>query len=320
MTKISLLALAVIGMALVSASAGQIWILPWHLAAGAPDSWILWELRAPRVVLAAGIGALLGLSGAVLQGMTRNPLADSGVLGISACAALGAVLAIFFEMQSYHPLAIPMAAILGALLGLLILGALIARTSSMLSFLLGGLMLASLAGALTALVISLAPTPFASSEIITWLLGSLTDRSWGDAVFALPLMAAGAALLLLTGRALDALSLGEPVARSLGISLRHSQALALTGVALGVGAAVAVCGIIGFVGLIVPHLMRRLVGETPSALLLPSALGGALLLMAADMTVRLLPTAAELKLGIVLSLVGAPAFILILLKHRRDLP
>ncbi len=316
MKSIILLCL-VITLMLLSLCAGPTWITPWAMSPESPDSWIFWELRAPRVLLAACIGAVLGLSGAVLQGFTRNPLADSGVLGISACAALGAVLAIFFNVQNFHPLAISVCAILGAFLGLLLLGGLMLRTSGMMSFLLGGVMLSALAGAMTALVISLAPTPFATSEIVTWLLGALTDRSWLEAAFSLPLMAAGFALLLFTGRALDGLSLGEPVAKSLGISLPRTQMMIMAGVALSVGSAVSVCGIIGFVGLIVPHAMRRLVGEKPSALLLPSALGGALLMLGADLTVRLLPTASELKLGILLSLIGAPAFIIILIKNRR---
>jgi iron complex transport system permease protein len=315
-----ILLIVVLVLALVSVCAGQIWINPFHVAAQTPDMWILQELRGPRVVLAASIGAVLGVSGAVLQGLTRNPLADSGVLGISSCAALGAVLAIFFNLQTLHPSAISVAAIAGAGGGLIMLGLLMQRTSSIIGFLLAGVMLSSLTGAATALLISMAPNPFATSEIITWLMGALTDRSWGDVAFAVPLMLAGSVLLMLTGRALDALSLGEAVAVSLGVSLKRTQLLALAGVALGVGAAVSVCGIIGFVGLIVPHLVRRVVGQTPSHLLLPSALAGAALVLAADTLVRIVPTTSELKLGIVMSLIGAPVFLLVLLKHKRDLP
>ncbi len=301
---------------LVALCAGQVWINPLSIGA-ATEGFILTELRAPRVVLAALVGAVLGLSGAVLQGFTRNPLADSGVLGISACASLGAVLAIFFNLQNISLLAVPIAAIIAACLGTTLLGALLVRASGMISFLLAGVMLSSLAGALTALVISLAPTPFATAEIVTWLMGALTDRSWQDLWFALPFMLIGIILLFFTARALDGLSLGVAVAQSLGISLQRTQLLILVGVGMSVGASVAVCGIVGFVGLVVPHVVRRLVGEKPSDLLVPSALGGALLVISADMLVRLLPTAAEMKLGILLSLIGAPAFLYILFKHRR---
>jgi iron complex transport system permease protein len=315
---ILMLVVLVAALAGISACAGQIWISPWQLAAQSPDGWILRELRAPRVVLAASIGAVLGLSGAVLQGLTRNPLADSGVLGISACAALGAVLALFFSLQTLHPMAISVAAVAGAGAGLVVLGLLMQRTSSIIGFLLAGVMLSGLAGAATALLISLAPNPFATSEIVTWLMGALTDRSWAEVRFAVPLMLAGSMVLLLTGRALDALSLGEAVAISLGVSIKRTQLLTLAGVALGVGAAVSVCGIIGFVGLIVPHLVRALAGETPSRLLLPSALAGAALVLATDTLVRILPTTSELKLGILLSLIGAPVFLLVLLRHKSD--
>jgi iron complex transport system permease protein len=318
--SVNILLLALIcGAALLSLAAGQSWISPWHAHAGTPEAWILWELRAPRVVLALGIGAVLGLSGAVLQGLTRNPLADSGVLGISACAALGAVLAIFFNLQNLHPQAVSFAAIIGAAVGMLLLALLLTQSGSITGFLLAGVMLSSLAGAATALLISLAPNPFATAEIVTWLMGALTDRSWLEVSHAVPLMLAGSLLMLFTGRALDALGLGEAVAVSLGVSLKRTQLLTLAGVALGVGAAVSVGGIIGFVGLVVPHGVRRFAGATPSGLLLPSALGGALLVLVADTLVRVLPTTSELKLGILLSLIGAPVFLLVLTKHRRDL-
>jgi iron complex transport system permease protein len=313
-----LMFIGVLSLMLVSVCAGETWIAPANLFGNTTEGWIIRELRAPRAVLAVSIGAVLGLSGAVLQGVTRNPLADSGVLGISACAALGAVLAIFMNVHVLHELAVPVAAIVGAALGLALLALLMSRAASMISFLLGGVMLASLSGAATALIISLAPTPFATSEIVTWLMGALTDRSWQDVAFALPFMVAGTVLLFFTGPALDALSLGIPTARTLGISLQRTNLLILAGVAMAVGAAVSVCGIIGFVGLVVPHVVRQLVGETPSRLLAPSALGGSLLVLLADTFVRIVPTASEIKLGILLSLIGAPAFLYILYKQRRD--
>ena len=186
-------------------------------------------------------------------------------------------------------------------------------------FTLGGMMIASLAGALTSLAISLAPNAFAMSEIVTWLMGALTDRSWADLAVAAPLSLAGIGVLLLAGRGLDALTLGELAARSLGMQPIRLRWLMVLGTGLAVGGGVAVAGIIGFVGLIVPHLVRPLTDGRPSQLLLPSALAGALLLLLADMVCRLLPLMTELRLGIALSLIGAPFFLALLLRMRKGL-
>jgi iron complex transport system permease protein len=172
---------------------------------------------------------------------------------------------------------------------------------------------------LTALAISLAPTPFVTSQIVTWLMGALTDRSWDDVALALPLIAAGTAILAFTGRALDVLTLGESAARSMGVDPLRLQALVVIGVALCVGASVATAGVIGFVGLIVPHLVRPFVGNRPSAVLLPSALAGALLLLVADSLVRAMPMVSELRLGIAMSMLGGPFFLFLLLRMRRKL-
>jgi iron complex transport system permease protein len=187
-------------------------------------------------------------------------------------------------------------------------------------FTLAGMMLASLAGALTSLAISLSPTPFALSEIVTWLMGALADRSWRDVWIAAPLTLIGLAVLATAQRGLDALTLGEATARSLGVDPRRLQWTMIAGVGLTVGASVAVAGIIGFVGLIVPHLVRPLTDRRPGSLLLPSALAGALLLLVADCLCRILPLAGgELRLGIALSLLGAPFFLHLLLRMRRGL-
>jgi iron complex transport system permease protein len=284
-----------------------------------PEAWIVNELRAPRVVLALGIGAALGLSGAVLQGFTRNALADASVLGVSSAASLGAVTALFFSLHM-SGFALPLAGMLGAGLGMALLLALLNRSQSTVAFLLVGVMLNIVAGALTSLVISLSPSPFAISEIITWLMGALTDRSWRDALYALPPIMIGCALLLRLGRDLDALALGENTARTLGLNPKRLRLIIIIGVGLSIGAAVSVCGVIGFVGLVVPHIVRHFVGARPSALLMPSMLGGALLLALADMAVRLIPTATELKLGVVMALIGGPVFFVILRQMREARP
>ncbi|HEY0834680.1 MAG TPA: iron ABC transporter permease, partial [Azospirillum sp.] len=238
---------------------------------------IVAEIRLPRALLGIGVGATLGLAGAALQGLLRNPLAEPGVVGVAPFAALGAVIAFYSGLSGTFALALPLGGILGALLAVGLLYALAGRGGGMLTLVLAGMALSSLAGALTSLALSLSPNPFALAEIVFWLLGSLADRSLTHVWLALPFMAVGWALLLTTGRHLDALTLGELTARSLGVDLGRLRLRIVLGTALAVGAAVAVSGTIGFVGLIVPHLVRPLVGWQPGRLLLPSALGGAAL-------------------------------------------
>lgn len=300
-----------------SLTAGKVWVPFEAWFSGDPRWWIVAELRLPRALLGLAIGAGLGLTGAVLQGYLRNPLADPAVVGVSSSAALGAVAAIVVFAAS-APLTIFAAAMLAACGSMLLLAGLAWRADSQVAFILAGTVLASLGGALTAFLISIAPNPFATAEIIDWIMGALTDRSFAEARLALPFIAAGSALLLLTGRALDALTLGEDAARSLGMRLRHTQLLIVLGAGLAVGASVAVTGVVGFVGLIVPHLLRPLTGAKPSALLLPSALGGAALVLAADSLVRLAPGASEIRLGVAMALLGTPFFFLLLLKMRRS--
>lgn len=275
---------------------------------------IVAELRLPRAGLAVLLGASLGLSGAVLQGWLRNPLADPGVLGVSSAAALGAVAAIVLGVGSQWGIfAAAMACAAG---GLALLAALTWRAETPAAFVLAGTVLASLAAALTAFLISLAPNPYVVAEAIDWLMGALTDRSVNDLTHAAPFMLAGAALLLATGRSLDALTLGQEAARSLGVSLARLQALVVVGAGLCVGAGVAVTGVVGFVGLVVPHLLRPLAGARPSALLVPSALGGAALVLAADTLCRLAPGAGEVRLGVAMALIGTPFFLALLLGER----
>lgn len=254
-----------------------------------------------------------------MQGYLRNPLADPGLFGVSAGASLGAVLALFFGVAAQAWL-LPAFALTGAAVSMALLALLVGRSGSLIVFTLGGVILSSIAGSMTALAISLAPTPFATAQIVTWLMGALTDRSWADVALALPLIALGGAALALTARWLDALTLGEAAARSMGVDPLRLQILVVIGVGLCVGASVATAGVIGFVGLMVPHLVRAHVGHRPSAVLLPSATGGALLLVVADSLVRVAPTVSELRLGIAMAMLGGPFFLVLLLRMRRQLP
>jgi iron complex transport system permease protein len=278
---------------------------------------ILWELRLPRALLGLLIGAMLGGAGAALQGYLRNPLAEPSILGASNTAALGAVAAIYFGLATAHPALLPLLAILGALGGLGLLFLLAGRSESPLTLILAGLAIGTLALAGISLALNLSPNPFAAMEIMTWLMGSLEDRSFHHVWIALPCIVIGLALLLWDGRALDALTLGEDGAAALGVNLKRTRLRLLLGVAIGIGGAVAVSGSIGFVGLIVPHLVRPLTDRSPSAILLPSILGGAALLVLADVLVRIVPTSSELKLGVVTAFLGVPVFLVHLMRERR---
>lgn len=279
---------------------------------------VLIELRLPRALLGLLVGAMLGLGGAVLQGYLRNPLAEPSVLGVSNAAALGAVIALYFGLSQAHILALPLLAVGGALMGLAPLMMLAGRAESPLSLILAGIAVGTLAGAGISLALNLAPNPFAAMEIMSWLMGSLEDRSFAHMWIALPCILIGGTLLIWNGGALDALTLGEEAAQTLGVNLRALRWRLLCGVAIGVGGAVAVAGAIGFVGLIVPHLLRPLTDRSPSALLIPSALGGAALLSAADIAVRLIPsTDSELRLGVLTAMLGVPVFLFHLSRERR---
>ncbi|TPG12999.1 FecCD family ABC transporter permease [Sphingomonas oligophenolica] len=308
--KLAILAALVVAAFALSLVAGKQW-LPLD---GDAASAIMIELRLPRALLGLALGAVLGLSGAVLQGYLRNPLADPAVVGVSSSAALGAVAAILYAGGS--SLAVFAAAMLGAGGAMALLAALTWRSPSPVAFILAGTVLSSLAGALTAFLISTAANPYAIASVLDWLMGALTDRSLDDAARAIPPMAVGAGVLLLTARALDALTLGEDAARSLGVRLGRLQALVVIGTGLTIGAGVAVTGVVGFVGLVVPHLLRPVFGHRPSDLLLPSALGGAALVLVADSLCRLAPGAGEVRLGVAMALIGAPFFLGLLMTYR----
>jgi iron complex transport system permease protein len=318
-TKLNLLLLTGLCFTLVlSLMAGRVWIPFDHWASGDLKSIIIMDLRLPRALLGIITGAALGIAGATMQGYLRNPLADPGLFGVSSSAALGAVVSLYFGYAASAYL-LPLFALTGAALGMAALAVLAGRSGSLILFTLAGVILSSLTGSLTALLISLSPSPFASSEIINWMMGALIDRSWNDVRLAVPLSAIGMIILLGLGRSLDALTLGSQAAQSLGVNMTRLQWMVVIGVGLCVGTSVAVAGIIGFVGLVVPHLVRPLSGHQPSALLLPSALAGALLLLLADCLVRIMPSVSELRLGIAMSLLGAPFFLMLLFKMRREI-
>jgi iron complex transport system permease protein len=284
-----------------------------------PQQLIIQQIRLPRVVLAWLVGAALGATGAALQGLLRNPLAEPGLLGISASAGFGAVLALYFGATTLSLWLLPTVAMGFALLATALLYALTRIGSTNLTLILAGVALSSLAGALTALALNLAPNPADLQDIVLWLLGSISDRSFDDVRLCAPFVIIGLALLFSTAPALDVLALGEDEARSLGVDVVRLRGLIIVGAALAVGATVAVSGTIGFVGLVVPHVLRRWVAYRPGQLLLPSALGGAVLVLAADVAVRLIDTPKELMLGVVTALLGAPFFLALVLRSRRDL-
>jgi iron complex transport system permease protein len=298
---------------------GDLWRAATGEAAG-PATPILLEIRVPRMLLGLAVGASLGLSGAALQGLLRNPLAEPGIVGASAAAALGAAIVFYFGVAAAFPLALPLAGMAGALGAVGLLYAVAGRDASVYGIILAGVAISALAGALTMLALSLAPSPYAALEIAFWLMGSIADRGYSDLAFAAPLMALGWAILLTTGRGLDALTLGEEVAESLGVHLSGLRVRIVVGTALAVGAAVSVSGAIGFVGLVVPHVLRPLVGHEPGRLLVPSALGGACLLLAADIALRAVSPATELKIGVATALIGAPFFFYLVLASRRSAP
>ncbi|MFC3169918.1 FecCD family ABC transporter permease [Paracoccus fontiphilus] len=277
---------------------------------------VMREIRLPRAILGLAVGAGLGLTGAALQGYLRNPLAEPGLIGISGMAALGAVLAIQTGLSLAAPLALPLAALAGAAIGVGLLVALAGPRGGSVTLILAGVAISALAGAGTALVLNLSPNPYAANEIVFWLMGSLADRSMLHVWLALPPMLLGAVLTLSTRRALDALTLGEAAAQAMGVSAPALRWRLVAGTALIVGPATAVAGAIGFVGLVIPHVLRPWVGARPSALLPASALGGAALLLAADVAVRLVVPDRDLKLGVLTAIVGAPLFLHLIWKTR----
>jgi iron complex transport system permease protein len=282
-----------------------------------PLTLVMREIRLPRAILALVIGAALGLAGAAMQGYLRNPLADPGLIGVSGSAALGAVIAIQTGLAATGTLALPLAALAGGVIGVALVLLLAGPRGGSLSLILAGIAISALAGALTSLVLNLSPNPFAANEIVFWMMGSLADRSMTHVWIALPLIVIGSVALATLGRSLDALTLGEDAAQSLGIGMTRLRLVLIFGTAAVVGAATAVAGAIGFVGLVVPHVLRGFVGGRPSHLLWASALGGAVMLLAADIAVRVVLPSRDLKLGVLTALIGAPLFLHLIYRTRR---
>jgi iron complex transport system permease protein len=280
---------------------------------------IVREIRLPRTILGLAIGAMLGLSGAAMQGLLRNPLASPELFGAPQSAAFGAVLVIALGLADVRSWALPVAAIAMAFASVFVLLAIAGRSAGLLILILAGLAISSLAGAATALVMNLSSNPFVVLEIAFWLLGSLEDRSFRHVVLAMPFIVAGAIVLLSQRNAFRVLSLGEETAQSLGVDVGRLRLMVISGVALGVGGAVAVSGAIGFIGLVAPHLMRPLIGHDPTRLLVPSALTGSALLLAADIAVRIIPSTSDIKVGVLTSIIGVPFFLYLIMRERRAL-
>src|SRR5438309_531443 len=280
---------------------------------------IVREIRLPRTILGFTIGAMLGLSGAALQGLLRNPLASPSLFGAPQSAAFGAVLVISLGLADVRSWALPVAAIAMAFASVFVLLGIAGRNAGLLILILAGLAISSLAGAMTALVMNLSSNPFVVLEIAFWLLGSLDDRSFRHVLLALPFVAAGAVILIGLRGNLRALTLGEETAQSLGVDVGRLRLAVIAGVALGVGGAVAVSGTIGFIGLVAAHLVGPVLGHDPARLLLPSALAGAALLLAADIAVRIIPSTTNIKVGVLTSIIGVPFFLYLIVRERRAL-
>lgn len=277
---------------------------------------VMQELRLPRAALALLIGAALGLAGAAMQGFLRNPLADPGIVGTSAFAALWAVIALQTGIVALFPMALPLMALCGAFISVLALLALAGRGARTTTLILSGVALSSAAAALVSLVLNLSPNPFAANEITFWMMGSLADRSFRHVSVALPILLLGAVLIWRARKGLDALSFGEETALSMGVNVRRLRLQLILGTACLSGASTAVAGMIGFVGLVIPHLLRRVTGGMPSRLLLPAALGSAALILAADIAVRMILPGRDLKLGVLTALLGTPVFLHMVWKSR----
>ncbi|MBQ4823809.1 MULTISPECIES: FecCD family ABC transporter permease [unclassified Leisingera] len=284
-----------------------------------PLTLVMREIRLPRALLAVIIGGGLGLTGAAMQGYLRNPLAEPGLIGVSSSAALGAVLAINTGLAASLTLGLPLAALAGALAGVFLVMALAGPQGGSLTLILAGIAISAMAAALTSLVLNLSPNPFAANEIVFWMMGSLADRSMLHVWLVLPFALTGAAILMTLSRGLDALTLGEDAAQTMGMNLNRLRLLLVVGTAAIVGGATAVAGAIGFIGLVVPHILRPLVGGQPSRLLCASALGGAIMLQLSDIAVRIILPSRDLKLGVVTALVGAPLFLHLIYKTRKGL-
>ena len=284
--------------------------------ASAGDETVVWLIRLPRAMAAFLVGVALGASGAALQGLLRNPLAEPGVLGVSAAAALGATFVLYYGLVGEVAFVLPLAAIAGAVGATLLLALAAVRVGSVVTLILVGVGLSSFSSALMALLMNLAPNPFSLADMMNWMLGSVANRSFADLGHAAPFLTAGIAMLWAVRRDLSALTLGEEAAAAVGVAVARTRMVVVLGAGLATGAAVAVAGIIGFVGIVAPHLVRPLVHHDPARTLVPAALLSGVILVVADVSVRVVPTSVELKLGVVAALLGAPVFIWIAARRR----
>ncbi len=282
----------------------------------AGDRLVIWSIRLPRALAAFLVGAALGASGAALQGLLRNPLADPGVLGVSASASLAATISLYYGLAAISPWVVPIAAIAGALAATALIAVAAIRTRSVVTLILIGVGLASFAGAAMSLILNLAPNPFTLADMINWMLGSVANRSFEDIALSAPFLAAGFAMLFFSRRGLSALTLGEEAAASIGLDLQKQRIITVLGAGMATGASVAMAGAIGFVGIVAPHIVRPFVDHDPARTLFPSAILGGAMLVLADIGARLAPTASELKLGVVAAIIGAPAFVWIAMRRR----
>ncbi|MEN9855040.1 MAG: hypothetical protein RLZZ157_166 [Pseudomonadota bacterium] len=273
------------------------------------DRLVVWSIRLPRALAALVTGVALGLAGAALQGLLRNPLAEPGVLGVSASASLCATIVIYFGLAPLWAWAVPVAAIVGALLATGFLAFVALRVGSAVSLILVGVGLSSFAGAVMALAMNFAPNPFALSDLVNWMGGSVANRSFEDLGLTVPFIALGCLVLMRVRHGLSALTLGEEAALGVGLDVRALRLWVVAGTGLVVGGSVGLAGAIGFVGLICAHLVRPLVQHDPARTLLPAGLLGGLVLLCADILVRVVPSPSELKLGVVAALIGAPVFV-----------
>ncbi len=281
------------------------------------DQIVIWQIRLPRTLCAVVVGMALGASGAALQGLLRNPLAEPGVLGVTTCSSLAATFSIYYGMTAISPIALPIFSIVGALIATSILAFTAIRTQSVVTLILVGVGISSLSAAFMSLLMNMAPNPFALSDMINWMLGSVANRSMDDVLLSAPFMLLGFAILFLTRHGLSALTLGEEAASGLGLNLARQRLFVVVGAGLATGASVSIAGAIGFVGIVAPHLVRPFVQYDPARSILPSALLAGVFLAVADILIRIAPTQNELKLGVVAALIGAPAFIWIAIHRGR---
>ena len=313
-----LVALGVIG--LIGIGDMSLSVSDYAQALSAPQSLpgeIVWQIRLPRNLCGFLVGAMLGVAGALAQGYFRNPLAEPGIMGVSAGAGLGAAFAIVLGL-GLIPGAVEGFALLFAGAASLIILIFIARFHDRQALILMGVGLTSLFGALMALVFNLSPSPVTTAEILGWMMGSVENRGWPDVCVAVVALCLGAVLIGRIGPGLRLIGLGEDTARSQGVDMARLAVYTILAISLLTGACVAVAGVVGFVGLAAPHLVRGLGLRDPYTLIWPSGLAGGLMVLMADAIVRVLPASTDIRLGVLTSLIGAPLFVLLAWKSARQ--